>query len=142
MKKTIGMLALGGVLLGISVQGTSAAAMKETIYLKAPAGMSALHMTTGVAKVTYSAHDVSVNVTAAHLPAPSTVHGNKFYVVWLKSGSKNWFVGDLKMMGAMKGTSGMLMIKTFQDINITAEKTAHPMHAMGTLVLSGMSTHH
>jgi hypothetical protein len=142
MRKTIAMLALGGALMGMSMHSASAATMKETIHLAAPTGMSALHMTTGLARVTYTAHDVAVRVTTAHLPAPASIHGSKFYVVWLKSGNKNWFVGDVKMTGAAGSTSNMLMIKTFQDVNITAEKTAHPMHAMGTLVLSGMSTHH
>jgi hypothetical protein len=141
MNKVLAGLALSGAVLGMTAHGVTAASMKETIHLKAPTGMSALHMSMGVAKVTYTAHDATVKITAQHLPAASMIHGNKFYVVWLKQGNKSWYVGDLKFHGGMAGLTGMVMVKKFQDLNITAEKTAHPMHAMGTLVLSGMSTH-
>jgi hypothetical protein len=137
--RAFALLAFGGMLTGITVGAASAAPMKETIHLAAPTGMSSLHMAMATAKVTYTAHDVSVKITAEHLPAPSTIHKSKFYVVWLKEGSKSYFVGDLKMRGAMDSLTGMVMIKKFQDVNVTAEKTAHPMHAMGALVLSGMS---
>jgi hypothetical protein len=137
--RAIALLAFTGMLAGVTTAGASAANMKETIHLAAPTGMSSLHMTMATAKVTYTAHDVSVKLAAAHLPAPSTIHKSKFYVVWLKQGSKNYFVGDLKMTGARGGLTAMVMIKKFQDITVTAATTAHPMHAMGTVVLSGMS---
>jgi hypothetical protein len=139
MKRALICLALGSIGLATVVQGASAAPAKETIHLTAPTGMAALHMTMGVANVTYAAHETSVKIAAQHLPAASMIHNGKFYVVWLKQGSKSWFLGDLKTTGATGALTGMAMIKHFQNLNITAESSAHPMHATGALVLSGMS---
>jgi hypothetical protein len=141
MKKTLALLTLGTMLLGIGTLAVSAATMHETIHLQA-ASMAGLSKVTGAARVTYTKHDVAIHVTTDNLPKPSTIHASKYYAVWLKSGSKFWFVGDLKLNGAMGGVSKMLMLQKFQDVDVTAEKSMHPMHAMGTIVLSGMSSHH
>lgn len=139
MKRVLATLALGGALVGMTTGGAAAAMKRETIHLKAPAGMSALRMTKGVAKVTYTPRDVAVRLTVEHLPAAMKVHGSKYFVVWLTNGHKRWFLGDLKRTGAMGGVSGTLMLRKFQSIVVTAEKEKHPMRAMGTVVLSGMS---
>lgn len=141
MKKTPAFLVLGTLLLGIGTLAASAATMHETIHLQA-ASMAGLSKATGTAKATYTKRDVAIRVTTDNLPKPSTIHASKYYAVWLKAGSKSWFVGDLKLNGAMGGVSKMLMLKKFQDVKVTAEKSMHPTHAMGTIVLSGMSTHH
>ena len=141
MKKFLATLAFCAAALSMSTLTASAATTHETIHLRA-ASMAGLSKAVGTAKVTYTKGDVTVHVTTDNLPKPSTIHGSKHYAVWLKSGSKTWFVGDLKISGAMGAVSKMLMLHKFQDIDVTAEKSMHPMHGMGTVVLSGMSTHH
>jgi hypothetical protein len=140
MKKFLTVLALGAAVFGVTAHGVLAATMHETIHLK-PASMSSLAKAFGTAKVTYTKQDVAIHLTTDNLPKPSSIHASKYYAVWLKSGTKSWFVGDLKLNGYMAGVSKMLMLK-FQSVTVTAETSAHPMHAMGTLVLYGMSAHH
>jgi hypothetical protein len=141
MKKILTVLVLGAGMFAFSAHGALAATMHETIHLK-PASMSSLAKASGTAKVTYTKQDVTIHLTTDNLPMPSAIHASKYYAVWLKAGSKSWYVGDLKLNGHMGGVSKMLMLQKFQDVTVTAEKSPHPMHAVGTLVLSGMSARH
>ena len=141
MRKFRTVLAFGAAMFGVTAHGVLASTMHETIHLK-PASMSSLAKAFGTAKVTYTKQDVAIHLTTDNLPKPSSIHASRYYAVWLKAGTKSWFVGDLKLNGNMAGVSKMLMLQKFQSVTVTAEASAHPMHAMGTVVLSGMSAHH
>jgi len=138
------LVALILVSLSLAVAGgVSAKTSKETIHLTAPKGVMHLNKAMATAQVTYLKHDVTIKITADGLPAASMIHNSKYYVAWLGTTSgKTIYLGVLKVTGTMAGLSAMPMVTSFHSIFVTAETSKHPMHAMGTKVLSGMSMMH
>ena len=144
MRKVISGIMLAGAVTAMSLASAVAAPMMVKFHPVAASHammMMTMH-TTGSATITYTKHDANIKVTASNLPAVASVHG-KFYVVWATTGSKmNTYAGVLNVHGAMAAGHYMIMDTMFNQLVVTAEKSMHPMHAMGTRVLTATVMHH
>jgi hypothetical protein len=143
MRNLTSVLVLGVAALGLATSSVAAAAATQTIHLTAPTANMHAKGAWGAAKVQFTKHDVSVNITAEKLPDLMALHA-KYYVAWLaQANGKKWYVGSFMPHNGMGGASAMLMVTKFQKVVVTAENSKHPMHAMGQIVLSGtaMMTH-
>lgn len=134
-------LALGAIgLLVPSVALAAPAPKMQHAMLHVPAKLKGdMRFKHVMASATLSASnmDVAINFTASNLPAASALHA-KYYVLWATNGTKKADVGALTMHGAMASVKGSVMWHSVQDLVVTAEATAKPMHPMGQTVLSGM----
>lgn len=142
MQKTLAVMALAGALLLAGAGGALAAMMNQTVHLKAPAGAMKMTMhAMGTAKVSYTTHDATIQLTTDGLPAPASIHEGA-YVLWLVNGAHKVNAGSLHVNGMMAGAHIMTMDTAFNKMVVTAEKQANVMHAMGPRVLVGTVMHH
>ena len=142
MRKSLAGLALAGALVSVGAGGALAAMMNQTVRLYTPshAVKMAMHAT-GTAKITYTTHDATIQLTADGLPAPASIH-EAAYVLWLVNGTHKVNAGSLHVNGMMAGAHVMTMDTAFNKLVVTAEKHANVMHAMGPKVLVGAVMHH
>ena len=143
MRKVLSALTLGGALLSLGAGASLAASMAATAQLKPPAGthMMAIAHAYGSARIAYTAHDATINLTADNLPKPSALHENA-YVLWLVNGAHKINAGSLKITGSMAGLHAMTMDTMFTGLVVTAEKSATTKDSMGPRVLAGQVMHH
>lgn len=144
MRRVFSGLMLAGALTAVSLASAVAAPMMVKFHPVAASHammMMTMH-TTGSATITYTKHDADIKVTTTNLPAVASVHG-KFYVVWATTGTTmNTYAGVLAVHGNMAGGHYMIMDTMFNKLVVTAEKSMHPMHSMGTRVLTATVMHH
>ena len=143
MRRLVTVLALAGAVPLLGIGGANAAMTKATVQLRPPASihMMSLAHATGTARISYSTHDADIRLTADNLPRPAALHANA-YVLWLVSGTHKVNAGTLKIDGNMAGLHAMTMDVTFNRLVVTAERSAMPMHPMGTRVLVGSVMRH
>jgi hypothetical protein len=143
MRRVLSGLVLAGALsaMGLSTALAAPVMVKFHPVAASHAMMMTMH-TTGSATITYTKHDADIRVTTDNLPAVASVHG-KYYVVWATTGTKmNSYAGILTVHGNMAGGHYMIMDTMFNKLVVTAEKSMHPMHAMGTRILAATVMHH
>jgi hypothetical protein len=144
MRRVISGMGLAVALTAMNLASAVAAPMMVKFHPVAASHammMMTMH-TTGSATITYTKHDADIKVTTNKLPAVASVHG-KFYVVWATTGNKmNTYAGVLNVHGAMASGHYMIMDTMFNQLVVTAEKSMHPMHSMGTRVLTATVMHH
>lgn len=146
MKRTLLAAALGIMTIAVPLTGPAlvpapahaAGMMHATLQLSRAYkhNMYFAH-TMASAALSYTKHDVTVKVTASHLPKPSVVRAMA-YVVWLTDGSMKERAGSLMVHGGMASLKAMVMMTKVQDVVVTAEHSSMPAHPMGPVVLSGM----
>lgn len=144
MRKVLMGLVLAGAVSAAGLSSTLAAPVMVKFHPVAASHammMMTMH-STGSATITYTKHDADIKVTTDNLPAVASVHG-KFYVVWATTGTKmNTYAGALTVHGNMAGGHYMIMDTMFNKLVVTAEKSKHPMHAMGARILTANVMHH
>lgn len=144
MKKGLSGLVLAGALSALSLSSALAAPMMVKFHaVTASHAMMMMTMhTTGSATISYTKHDADIKVTTDNLPKVASLHG-KYYIVWATTGTKmTTYAGVLTVHGNMAGGHYMIMDTKFTKLIVSAEKTMHPMHAMGTNVLTASVMHH
>jgi hypothetical protein len=143
MRRVLSGLVLAGTLsaMGLSTALAAPVMVKFHPVAASHAMMMTMH-TTGSATITYTKHDADIRVTTDNLPAVASVHG-KYYVVWATTGTRmSTYAGILTVHGNMAGGHYMIMDTMFNKLVVTAEKSMHPMHAMGTRILTATVMHH
>lgn len=144
MRRIISGLVLAGALTAGGLASAFAAPVMVKFHPVAASHammMMTMH-TTGSATITYTKHDADIKVTTTNLPTLASVHG-KYYVVWATTGTRmSTYAGVLAVHGNMAGGHYMIMDTMFNKLVVTAEKSMHPMHAMGARVLTATVMHH
>jgi hypothetical protein len=137
----------GTVLAGALTAASLASAVAAPVMVKfhpvtaSHAMMMTMH-TTGSATIAFTKHNADIKVTTYNLPAAASMHGN-FYVVWATANNKmTTYAGVLAVHGNMAGGHYMIMDTMFNQLVVTAEKSIHPLHSMGTRVLTASVMHH
>jgi hypothetical protein len=144
MRRVLSGLVLAGALsaMGLSTALAAPVMVKFHPVAASHAMMMMTMHTTGSATITYTKHDADIRVTTDNLPAVASVHG-KYYVVWATTGTRmSTYAGILTVHGNMAGGHYMIMDTMFNKLVVTAEKSMHPMHAMGTRILTATVMHH
>jgi hypothetical protein len=144
VRRVLSGLVLAGTVTALGLSSAFAAPMMVKFHpvTASHAMMMMTVHTTGSATISYTQQDANIKVTTVNLPAAASVHG-KFYVVWATTGTKmNTYAGALTVHGNMAGGHYMIMDTMFNKLVITAEKTSHPMHAMGARILTANVMHH
>ncbi len=145
MRRVISGVVLAGALTAVSLASAVAAPVMVKFHpVRASHAMMMMTMhTTGSATITYTKHDADIKVTTDNLPAVASLHG-KYYVVWATTSSSKMttYAGVLTVHGNMAGGHYMIMDTMFNQLVVTAEKSKHPMHSMGTRVLTAAVMHH
>ena len=144
MRRVIWGTVLAGALTAASLASAVAAPVMVKFHpVTASHAMMMMTMhTTGSATIAYTKHGADIKVTTDNLPAAASVHG-KFYVVWATTNNKmTTYAGVLAVHGNMAGGHYMIMDTMFNQLVVTAEKNMHPLHSMGTRVLTASVMHH
>jgi hypothetical protein len=146
MKRVFPLVAMGVMAVAVPLAGRSlapapvhAATMLKATLRVANAYKHNMHFAHAMASATisYTGHNATVKLTAENLPMPSVVRA-RTYVVWLTNGSMKDRAGALKVHGGMASLKATVMMTKVQDVVVTAEQSAMPMHPMGKTILSGM----
>lgn len=142
MRQLLSALALSGAMFSLTVSGSYAAMTRATVRLHPPANahMMAIAHTSGTARISYTAHNADIKLTADNLPRPSALHEGA-YVLWLVTGMHKVNAGSLKIDGNMAGLHAMTMDVMFNRLVVTAEKSAAAKAPMGPRVLVGTVMH-
>lgn len=143
MRRSLAALALAATLLSVTATGSLAAAKTAVVQLHPPmhSHMMSIAHSKGSARISYTAHDATINLTTQKLPTPKSLHGN-VYVLWLVTGKQKTNAGSFSVHNGMGALHAMVMQTMFSRLVVTAEKSMHGMHPMGTQVLLGSVPHH